>query len=415
MDGLNIGLKLKDTVFSEAEVLSFRKDTMGCAHVIHLNNAGAGLMPDVVTKSQLEHITLEGEIGGYEAAALKVDAIQEFYVQASRLFNCKSSNIAFTASATDSYTRALSAIPFNQGDVILTDNDDFVSNQIQFLSCQKRLGVKLIRIKNAAIGGVDLNDLDEKLRKYQPRLLAITHIPTNSGLVQPVREIAKIYESYSVSHPAKTWYILDACQSVGQMKLDVGQLKCDFLSVTGRKFLRGPRGTGILFISDRALAAGLEPMFIDMRGAEWIEKDAYRPRPDARRFEDWEFAYSTVIGTKVAIEYCLQIGEEKIWRQVKQLAEFTRERLSNINKVRVLDRGPEVGGLVTFTVSASKPEFIVSELLKRKINVVPSYRAFGIIDFDEKGVEWAVRASPHYYNTLEEIETFIESVKEIVK
>ena len=235
-------------VFSTKEVLEFRNETDGCKNVIHLNNAGAGLMPNVVTQAQINHIKLESQIGGYEAAAMRASAIQHFYVQAAKLFNCKPSNIAFTTSATDAYTRALSSIPFKKDDIILTDNDDFVSNQIQFLSLQKRFGIKTVRINNASIGGVDLNDLDVKLKKYQPRLLAITHIPTNSGLVQPVLKIGKIYQDYIKQHDGKTWYILDACQSAGQMKLDVADLHCDFLSITCRKFLRGPRGTGALYI-----------------------------------------------------------------------------------------------------------------------------------------------------------------------
>ncbi|MDB5023539.1 MAG: selenocysteine lyase [Mucilaginibacter sp.] len=404
----------ENSVFTSEEVQQFRNETIGCKNVIHLNNAGAGLMPDVVTKAQLDHIQLEAEIGGYEASALRADVIAGFYEQAAFLFNCKPSNIAFTASATDSYTRALSSIPFTKGDIILTDNDDFVSNQIQFISLKKRFGIEIIHIRNAPTGGVDLNDLDEKLNKYRPKLLAITHIPTNSGLVQPVEEIAQIYANYSQKKTDLTWYILDACQSAGQMRLDVKELKCDFLSVTNRKFLRGPRGTGTLYISDRVLAAGMEPMFIDMRGATWTEKNNYSQQPDAKRYEDWEFAYATVIGAKAAIEYCRKIGEDKIWQQVKLLSGLIRTELAIIDKIRVLDRGPELGGLVTFTVEDSDPLVIVNGLLKRKINVVPSYRAFGLIDFDEKKVQWAVRASPHYYNTVNEIEIFVESVKEIV-
>ena len=403
------------SLFTREEIEKFRKDTEGCNHVIHLNNAGAGLMPNVVTKAQLDHITLESEIGGYEASALQSAVIAEFYVKAAKLFNCDPSNVAFTSSATDSFTRALSSIPFEAGDVILADKDDFVSNQIQFLSLQKRLGVQIVHINNAAHGGVDVDDLREKLKKYEPRLLAITHIPTNSGLVQPVDRIAEVYHDYKKSQPEKTWYILDACQSVGQMKLDFEKLRCDFLSVTARKFLRGPRGTGILIISKRALDGGLEPMFIDMRGAEWIQKNIYKQQPDARRFEDWEFAYATVVGTKAAIEYCLDIGEDKIWQQVKLLANYTRNELRAIDGVRVLDRGPELSALVTFTVKNSKPGLIISELLKRKINAVPTFRAFGLIDFDEKGVDWAIRVSPHYYNTLGELEIFIASLKEIIK
>jgi selenocysteine lyase/cysteine desulfurase len=404
-----------NSVFTTGEVQRLRNETSGTRNVIHLNNAGAGLMPDAVTKALVDHIKLESEIGGYEAAEIKSDAIKAFYEQAALLFNCKPANIAFTASATDSFTRALSSIPFNKGDIILTDKDDFVSNQIQFLSLQKRSGIKIIHINNAPIGGVDLTDLEEKLKKHQPKLLVITHIPTNSGLVQPVNEIAKIFSRYSQLYPEKTWYILDACQSAGQMKLDVQNLQCDFLSLTGRKYLRGPRGTGALYISDKALNAGLEPMFIDMRGAEWTQKDMYQQQPDAKRFEDWEFAYATVIGTKTAIEYCRNIGEDKIWQQIKLLAGITRNELSAIERVRILDRGTENSGSVTFHVAHSRPEFIVQELLRRKINVVASYRAYGLIDFDEKGVGWVIRASPHYYNTISEIEIFIEALKEIIK
>ena len=402
------------TIFSPAEINAFRSDTDGCQHVLHLNNAGAGLMPNPVTQSVLRHIELESRIGGYEAAALRAEAIRDFYVQAARLLNCKASNIAFTASATDSYTRALSSIPFQPGDIILTDNDDYISNQIQFLSCQKRLGVQLVRIKNAPGGGVDLNDLEQQLVKWQPRLLAITHIPTNSGLVQPVKAIGEIYSRYSNAHPGKTWYILDACQSVGQMKLDVQELKCDFLSVTARKFLRGPRGAGFLYVSDRALDEGLEPLFIDMRGAEWVEKDKYQPRADAMRFEDWEFPYALVLGTKDAIAYCLNIGEDRIWEQVKLLSGFMRQALSMVEGVRVLDRGPELCGLVTFTVRGAQPGSLLEEFKKRKMNVVPTYRAYAVIDFDEKQVEWAIRASPHYYNTREEVEAFVGVVREII-
>jgi selenocysteine lyase/cysteine desulfurase len=345
---------------------------------------------------------------------LRALAIEEFYEQAALLVNTKPSNIAFTASATDSYTRALSSIPFERRDVILTDCDDFISNQIQFLSLQKRFGIRIERIRNAAIGGVDLDDLKEKLYRLKPKLLAITHIPTNSGLVQPVEMIAEIYKDYKNSYADKTWYILDACQSAGQMKLDVQALQCDFLSVTNRKFLRGPRGTGFLFVSDQALKGGLEPLFIDMRGAEWIEKDVYVPRADAVRFEDWEFAYALVLGSSEAIRYCRQIGEDRIWQQVKAYAAYMRDGLQRIPGVRVLDRGPQVAGLVTFTVAGSDPKYIVGELLTRKINVVPSYRNFAVIDFDEKGAAWAVRASPHYYNTMEEIDQFTAAIGEII-
>jgi selenocysteine lyase/cysteine desulfurase len=398
---------------TQEEISRYRAETRGCSQVIHLNNAGSGLMPDTVTQTLHDHLQLEANIGGYEAAALKADAIARFYGAAGRLLNCSPGNIAFGSSATDAYTRALSSIPFQAGDVILTDNDDFISNQIQFLSCQRRFGIRIERVRNAPAGGIDLADLEEKLYKFRPRLLAITHIPTNSGLVQPVEEIATIYDRYIRSHEGDSWYILDACQSAGQMKLDVQALRCDFLSVTARKFLRGPRGTGFLYVSDRALQQGLEPLFLDMRGAEWIQKDEYRQNPTAMRFEDWEFAYALVLGTAEAIDYCLAVGEDAIRQRVRFLADTMRRKLSELPGIRVLDRGPQLGGLVTFHVNGGDPITIVKGLLHRRINVVPSYRRFAVIDFDEKGVEWAVRASPHYYNTEEEVDALIAGLKEI--
>lgn len=222
-------------------------------------------------------------------------------------------------------------------------------------------------------------------------MLVITHIPTNSGLVQPVQSIAAIYDRYTTALPGHTWYILDACQSVGQVDLDVTVPGCDFLSVTSRKFLRGPRGAGFLYVSDKVLKNGLEPLYIDMRGAKWIEKDSYRPRDTAMRYEDWEFAYALVQGTRVAIEYCLAIGLERITQRVRSLAGDLRRRLAEMPGVRTLDRGPEQGGLVTVTVKDKQPADLLKELARHKINVVPSVREFAVLDFDEKGVEWAIR------------------------
>jgi selenocysteine lyase/cysteine desulfurase len=197
------------------------------------------------------------------------------------------------------------------------------------------------------------------------------------------------------------------------MKLDVQTLRCDFLSVTARKFLRGPRGTGFLYISDKALQAGLEPLFLDMRGADWVQKDEYRQSPTAMRFEDWEFAYALVLGTAEAIEYCLSVGEDNIRKRVGYLADKMRRDLAGLPGVRILDRGSQLGGLVTFHIAGGHPDNIVKALLQHRINVVPSYRRFAVIDFDEKGVDWAVRASPHYYNEEFEVDALVAALKEI--
>jgi selenocysteine lyase/cysteine desulfurase len=271
------------------DVERLRAETPGCANRIHFNNAGAGLMPAAVLESMREHLRLESELGGYEAADAKADVIADFYTTSAELLACRPENVAFAPSATDAFSRALSAIPFERGDVILTTRDDYISNQIAFLSLRKPFGVEIVHAATVPEGGVDVEAMAGLMRARRPRVVVATHIPTNSGLVQPVEQIGRYCRELDLL------YLVDACQSIGQYPLDVERLGCDFLSATCRKFLRGPRATGLLYISDRALAAGYEPLFIDMRGARWVNGDVYKPVSTAARFEDWEFPYAALI------------------------------------------------------------------------------------------------------------------------
>jgi selenocysteine lyase/cysteine desulfurase len=390
------------------EISRFRDDTPGCENVIHFNSAGASLMPAPVIAAIQSHILLEGQVGGYEAAELQKTEIDNFYRSAGSLLQCAPHNIAFTANASDSFSRAISSIPFQADDIILTSNEDYISNQITYLAFAKRFGIKLVRAKSLTQGGIDLEDFERCLREYHPRLVAITHVPTNSGLIQPVAEIGQLCKKH------ETIYLVDACQSIGQMKLDMHEICCDFMSVTSRKFLRGPRGAGFLFVSDKALALGLEPLFIDMRGADWIEKDEYKARDGAIRFEDWEFAYALLLGTKAAIDYLLPLDINQIETRVKHLASIIRSELQQLKGITICDKGKELGGLVTFHLAGSSADQIKKELAKKKINVVTSYRNFAVIDYDEKQIEWTIRVSPHYFNTETEVAQLVQAVKELV-
>ena len=207
---------------------------------------------------------------GYEAAALAQDDIRAFYQRTAKLINAQAHNIAFASSATDAYNRALSSIPFIKGDIILTTSNDYVSNQIAFLQLQKRFKVKLIRVPNMSTGEVDVDEMEKMIEKYTPQLVAVTHVPTSSGLVQPVEAIGRICLDRGI------WYLVDACQSAGQIPLDVEKIQCDFLSATFRKFLRGPRGAGFLYVSDRILKQkDFAPLFVDLHSASWEKPDQY--------------------------------------------------------------------------------------------------------------------------------------------
>ncbi|MCA1581214.1 MAG: aminotransferase class V-fold PLP-dependent enzyme [Acidobacteria bacterium] len=385
-----------------------RNDTPGCRTRIHLNNAGAGLMPRPVVEAMKAHLDLEAEIGGYEAAAEKKGAVGEFYVQMAKLIGTTVRNIAFAGSATAAYAQALSSIPFERGDQILTTRDDYISNQIAFLSLRKRFGVEVVRAPALAAGGVDVEGLIRSLDRRRPRLVAVTHIPTNSGLVQPVEEIGRACRERDLL------YLVDACQSVGQLVIDVEKIGCDFLSATCRKFLRGPRGSGFLYVSDRILAGNLEPLFLDMRGAEWTSADTYAPSPTATRFEDWEFPYAIVLGCAEAARYATIVGMDRVAARSPELGRRLRSRLAAIPGVRVLDWGRQLCAIVTAAIPGWEATPFQAELNRRRINAAISLRNYAVLDFEEKDVEWAIRFSPHYYNTDEEIEAAAMAVEEIL-
>lgn len=388
---------------------TLRTDTPAVTGLIHVNNAGASLMPKPVVDAITNYIALEAQIGGYEAAEQQKAAIQQFYTATAELLNTTPDNVAATASATDSYARALSSIPFERNDVILTTMNDYVSNQIAFLSLQRRFGVRIVRAEDVPTGGVSVDDMADKIQSLHPRLVAVTHVPTNSGLVQPVEAIGQLCRDAGVL------YLVDACQSVGQLPVDVTRIGCDFLTATCRKFLRGPRGLGFLYVSDRVLAEGYTPLFPDLRGATWESADTYRVGPTAARFEDWEFPYALVLGAAEAHRYALKVGLETIAERNAQLCLTLRGQLGELPAVRLLDEGGRLASIVTL-VSDRKPAADLRAALRTEhINTSVSSYGGAILDFDRKGVTTDVlRISPHYFNTEAELTTVVETLRRLL-
>ncbi len=384
---------------------TLRQQTPGCKTKIHFNNAGASLMPQSVIDAMVGHIQLEATVGGYEAADLKAKEIAGFYDSAAQLLNGKSTNIAFTSSATNSFARALSCISFIEGDSILLANEDYISNQIAFLSLQKKFKLKILRAASLPTGGVDVTDMNRLMDIHHPKLVSLTHVPSNTGLIQPVEEVGKLCEERNIL------YLVDACQSAGQIPIDVQKIRCDFLSATMRKFLRGPRGAGFLYVSDKIINQKLEPLFIDMRGADWITTDEYTPRMDARRFEDWEFPYALVLGSKAALDLANTVGIENIKSRNARLCKQVRNGIAKIKGLRLLDIGAEQSSIITVEIPAQKAQDVLQDLRKENINTSVGHKHFALIDFKAKNVDWALRISPHYYNTEEEVEILIHALR----
>ncbi len=384
-----------------------RQDTPGCEHVVHLNNAGAALMPRPVVEAVVEHLHREAALGGYEAAAQAHEAVERVYDAAAALLNCSREEIAVIENATRAWDMAFYSIPFRPGDRILTARAEYASNYIAFLQIARRTGARVEVIPSDETGQVSVAALRAMLDE-RVKLIAITHVPTNGGLVNPAVAIGQ------VAREAGVLYLLDACQSAGQMPLDVEIIGCDMLSLTGRKYLRGPRGTGLLYVHRRILEQ-LEPPFLDLHAATWVTTDRYTIRPDARRFENWETNYAAKIGLGVALDYALSWGLPAIWQRISRLAAGLRARLAAIPGATLQDLGAEQCGIVTFTVRDQKAEVIQQALAAQQINVSVSLAPYTRLDMDARGLESLVRASVHYYNSEAEVERFGAAVAAIAK
>ena len=388
-------------------VEALREDTPGCAHHAHLNNAGAALMPRPDLEAIRNHLALEEQLGGYEAEERVSEQIAEAYQAVGELTGVPARQVAFTENATASFIQALSSLSLERDDVVLTTRNDYASNQIQLLSLEQRLGVRVIRIPNLPEGGADPQAARELIAKHRPRLVCASHVPTNSGLVQDVRSIGRACREQDVT------YLVDACQSVGQLSLDLEAFGADFLSGTARKFLRGPRGSGFLSVSDRVLERGLLPLYPDLHSARWVAEDRFEPVDDARRFENWEFPRAIVLGTGVAARYALELGIARIADRIRTLATRLRDGLGTLEGAKVLDRGPELCGIVTTWIDGHQPRNLVHALRDRGIHAWAQERVDATLDYDEKGVPGALRLSPHAYNTVEEIDRTLEVLGEL--
>jgi cysteine desulfurase/selenocysteine lyase len=384
-----------------------RRETPGCATVLHFNNAGAALMPQPVLDALQGHLQLEATIGGYEAAEREDAAVEHVYDALARLIGGHRDEIAVIENATRAWDMAFYSLRFGAGDRILTATAEYASNYIAYLQVAARTGAVVEVIPDDEHGQVSIEAL-RRMLDARVKLIAITHVPTNGGLVNPAAAVGRVAREAGVP------YLLDACQSVGQMPVDVAELGCDMLSATGRKYLRGPRATGFLWVR-RAFLEQMEPPFLDLHAATWVARDRYELRPDARRFENWETYYAGKIALGVAVDYALAWGLPAIRERVYMLAGQLRERLAARPGVTLRDKGAERCGIVTFTGEGCAAALIKQVLRSEAINVSVSSYTGTRLDMEDRKLPGVVRASLHYYNSEEEIERFCAALEPLLR
>jgi cysteine desulfurase / selenocysteine lyase len=381
---------------------ALRADTPGCAEVVHLNNAGAGLACTPVVDAVVEHLRREARIGAYEAAEEAEDAIEGAYAAVAALIGARPSEIALVENATRAWDMAFYSLAFEPGDRIITSTAEYASNAIALLQVCQRSGAVIDVVRDDDSGQVSLDELEAAIGP-RTRLIALTHVPSQGGLVNPAAEVGALAKAAGVP------FLLDASQSVGQLRVDVDVIGCDYLAAPGRKYLRGPRGTAFLYA--RSDAAGRsEPPFLDLRAASWTAPGRYEVRTDARRFESWETSYAARIGFGVAVDYLLALGIDEVEARITELAAGLRARLEARPRTHVHDKGERRCGIVTFTVDGHAARDVAASLRAQRINVSVSGADVARHDFGKRGLDEVVRASVHYYNTDEEIDRLVDAL-----
>lgn len=381
------------------DIERIRTDTPAVSRLAYLHNAGAALMPLTVVAAMKQHIDLESEIGGYAAADRESDRLDAVYGSIARLLNASPDEIALMENATVAWQMAFYALPFCAGDRILTAEAEYAANYVAFLQVARRTGAVIDVVPSDATGELDIEAL-ELMIDDRVKLIAITWVPTNGGLVNPAAAVGRIARARGIP------YLLDACQAVGQMQVDVEAIGCDMMSATGRKFLRGPRGTGFLYVR-RPLLQQLEPPMIDHFAAPWVSRDHYQLRDDARRFETWENNYAARLGLGAAVDYALTIGLGPIEQRCRLLADRLRKGLGAISGITIRDLGRTPGAIVSFTMEGCEADAIVRSAAAAGITIGASDPSSTRIDAEVRALPRLVRASPHYYNTEVEIDRLI--------
>jgi len=388
--------------WSADEIARLRAETPGCERVVHFNNAGASLPAAPVVEACVSHLRREAEIGGYEAQEEAQPRIDAVYASLARLIGgAGPDEIALLENATRAFDMAVYGLPLGPGDVILTSTAEYHSMFVTYLHLARR-GVVVDVVPPDATGQIDVGALRKRI-DGRVRLIALAHVPTNGGLVQPAEEVGRI------AREAGAFFLLDATQSVGQMPLDVRRLGCHALAGTSRKYLRGPRGVGFLWVT-REWMSRLEPPLMEGHAAEWVEPDRYVIRPDGKRFEVWEANYAARLGLGAAVEYALALGLPRIWARVRMLAEALRARLAALPGVTVRDLGDVRGGIVSFTVRNVEAARVKAAMRAASINVTISPARGTLLDMRARGLREVVRASVHYYNTEAELDRLTHAI-----
>ena len=384
------------------DIKIIRENTPGLEGGIYLDNAGASLVPRQVLTVIKDHLDLESTVGGYVAKEQQSERLENTYESLSRLLGGKASEFALTSNASDSWGRAFYSVPMKAGDNIVTAYNEYCSNYVAFLHRAKRDGVEIRVAKPDESYALDTKHLGE-LVDDKTKLIAISHVPSSSGQINPVAEVGKIAKAAGVL------YLLDACQSIGQLPVNVDSIGCDMLAGTSRKFLRGPRGVGFMYVSSNALSK-LDPVMMSNQSAIWTASNQMDVREDTRVFEAWERSVAVQLGFGAALDYLHSIDSTAAMERTLELGEYLRQKLEGVEGVTIADPAGPSAAIVTFELAGRDPLEVKAKLAKQNIAVNVASVVHTRLDLEARGIESLLRASPQYYTLHEEIDRFVDAI-----
>lgn len=380
-------------------VARLRHDTPGVPGVVHLNNAGAALPSAQTLEAQIAHLRLEARIGGYEAKAAASEALAAVRTSAARLVNASADEIALPTSDTAGWAKVFWGFAFGGGFAdrrrVVIDRIFYNSHYLSLLQAKKQFGIEIVVAPSDATGRADV-DAFVGLLDDRVALVSMTMAPTHSGIVNPVAAVGAHTKLAGVP------YFVDGCQALGQLEVDVEAIGCDALTGTGRKWLRGPRGTGLLYVR-RSFEERCDPPGIDGVSAVWESATSYSLANGAVRFEEFETSSAGQLGLGVAIDEALALGIDAIAERVQHLATSLRTELARRDRVTVQETPGECSGIVTFLVDGVASADVVAAAANARINMNASSAPWARLDLEARGVTDVARVAPHSYNTEQEL------------
>ena len=382
------------------EIEAARAVTPGCAEVVHLNHAGSSLPPQAVLDAQIGQLRAEAVMGGYEAADAAADRRDAVYDSIGALIGARPHEIARSEHATAAWNAAFWSVPMAPGQHVVVHDHEYGANIVAFLVAAERRGVVIDRVPSAPGGGVDVDAIADRLDRFDVALVSLTHVPTNGGLVNPAAEVGALTRAAGVP------YLVDACQSVGQLRVDVDEIGCDLLSATGRKFLRGPRGTGFLYARE-SIAERLQPSQPDHHGVDLVAGDRFEPRAGARRFEYWEHSVAGWLGLGAAVDHARSWGIDRIEATITERADQLRSMLADIG-FTIHDEGERRCGIVTTSTDRVPSTDLQHLLAEHHVNSAVTPPDSSRWDVERRHLPVLLRLSVHYTTTVAELETAVE-------